>query len=164
MSSNSGTSIPAAYRYYGIFGATFLFAAIFLTVFFRSRLERRRRLLARSLVAHSVFDIEPPKLFDVHFVSCESTQKMPPEWPWEDLMPLSVSTSNATLPPTKGDATSNFNIYVLSRMAVLINMPSSGCPPMSDSAQRNEIPLPYFDIGSMEIGILPGSRDGSSLP
>jgi hypothetical protein len=78
--------------------------------------------------------------------------------------PLSVSTSNATLPPTKGDATSNFNIYVLSRMAVLINMPSSGCPPMSDSAQRNEIPLPYFDIGSMEIGILPGSRDGSSLP
>lgn len=72
--------------YYSIFGATFLFAAIFLTVFFRSRIERRRRLLARSLVAHTVFDIEPPKLFDVHFVSCESTHKMPPEWPWEDLM------------------------------------------------------------------------------
>ena len=73
-----------------VVAAVFLFASIFVTVFVRSRLERRRRLFTGNGAAEipDVDILKKPPLFDAYLadppgISPDATTR---SWEWDEIM------------------------------------------------------------------------------
>jgi len=160
--SSTGTS--PLYQY-AVVAAGFLFASMFVMVFLRSRLERRRRPFAGNWAAGipDVDILKKPPLFDAYLadppgISPDATTR---SWEWDEIMPLSVwplGAVNAS-PPTKGASPSPPSDPDPSRVlvSVMILMPFSF--PSSEQSDDDEPLLPHLEIGLSAADVQPRGGD-----
>ncbi|KAJ7709634.1 hypothetical protein B0H17DRAFT_1028536 [Mycena rosella] len=168
MNSDSGTS--PLYRY-AVLAAVFLFASVFATVYVRSRLEQRRRELARGFGDFGFeFEFDPrmkPPLFDAYLPAAAQVPRPIPraEAPreWDEIMPLSISHGPQNSSPAGKDAAPSEPEPAPSRLfvSVIVSMPLPP-QPIRAAPDDEEAPLPYLEIGLAEVDVLhTGSRGGT---
>ncbi|KAJ6597158.1 hypothetical protein DFH09DRAFT_113051 [Mycena vulgaris] len=174
MSSSQGGATGSPLYRYAVLAAVFLFASVFATVYFRSRLESRRRQLEHAGPMRArILDFDPlmkPPLFDAYLAEAPPIPRPHPHnsttaYEWDEIMPLSAYPPNSMspAPDLKGDsdATSPPLDSDPSRvlLSVIVRMPVPSLVPPNSTA-GDELPLPYLELGLSEVDVLHGGDRG----
>ncbi|KAJ7156977.1 hypothetical protein C8R43DRAFT_949212 [Mycena crocata] len=172
---NNLSSSSPLYRW-AVLAAVFLFAAVFATVYFRSRMERRRRLLlgADGRRLPVVDPTKKPPLFDAYIGVGDPPGPMSRDW--EEMMPLSAASCGAHTPNTPKSNSKRASTELHARaqapslsidpdffdparvqLSVVVRMPFSTAAIPPPDPDDDDAPLPHLEIGLTEVDVLRGA-------